>query len=402
MSPPSCRLPGLLCADCGVYCGFSNRASSFEQRRSSLEHGASALPAVSPAAASVINHRPSSHCTFAIMLGSVGIIARPVRLSLRPAVLCSASHPTQAPRPHRQRSRLAPSLPCLTSSSSLPTSVFLPLSRCFSSFTIVVPSLGDSITEGSIAELTKGAGEAVDADDVVARLETDKVSMDIRSPNKGVLKTIKVKQGDTVKVGDVLMEADTEGGGGAAAPEPAKEEQPKAAEKKPEAKQAEQQQAKPAPQPPQEQQPAHTEAIDSADQSEPHRAHHPLIHFRHGRREETAPATLSASNRVPASAAAAASPAKPASSASNTPTSSTRSAPPQLDAASYFNVSGWQEGNDRWAGVRKSLPARYAGRRVGETEQELIMMGGAQPYTPAALMQPSKADKDKQQPAKRK
>ena len=94
---------------------------------------------------------------------------------------------------------------------------------------LVVPQLGESITEGVIAKWLKQVGDAVAADEPVADLETDKVTMQILSPVGGALKEQKAAEGATVKVGDVIgvVEAGAQGKAAArptaaaAAPRPA-------------------------------------------------------------------------------------------------------------------------------------------------------------------------------------
>jgi len=74
---------------------------------------------------------------------------------------------------------------------------------------VPVPSMGDSISEGTVVEWVKNVGDAVAPDDVVVVLETDKVSVDVRSPQGGVLvKQLAVDQ-DTVSVGAPLFALDT-------------------------------------------------------------------------------------------------------------------------------------------------------------------------------------------------
>ena len=63
---------------------------------------------------------------------------------------------------------------------------------------IEVPQMGDSITEGAVAALTKSPGDAVEADEVIAQIETDKVTIDVRAPAAGVLNAYQVGEGDTV------------------------------------------------------------------------------------------------------------------------------------------------------------------------------------------------------------
>ena len=75
---------------------------------------------------------------------------------------------------------------------------------------IIVPSLGESITEATVSKWLKQVNEEVDSDEPLVELETDKVNVEVPSPLSGVLSSIKVKEGDTVKVGALLGEV-TEG-----------------------------------------------------------------------------------------------------------------------------------------------------------------------------------------------
>jgi 2-oxoglutarate dehydrogenase E2 component (dihydrolipoamide succinyltransferase) len=69
---------------------------------------------------------------------------------------------------------------------------------------IIVPTLGESITEATVAKWLKKAGDAVKADEAVVSLETDKVSVDVTSPKAGVLSEILAQEGSTVQVGSPL------------------------------------------------------------------------------------------------------------------------------------------------------------------------------------------------------
>jgi len=69
---------------------------------------------------------------------------------------------------------------------------------------IPVPSLGESVSEATLASWSKKEGDAVKADETIAELETDKVTLEVNAPSGGVLKTIKVSEGDSVSVGDIL------------------------------------------------------------------------------------------------------------------------------------------------------------------------------------------------------
>ncbi|WP_315763443.1 2-oxoglutarate dehydrogenase complex dihydrolipoyllysine-residue succinyltransferase [Sphingomonas sp. Y38-1Y] len=84
---------------------------------------------------------------------------------------------------------------------------------------ILVPVLGESITEATLGEWLKQPGEAVAADEPVASLETDKVSVEVPAPAAGVMGQHAVKPGDTVNVGAMIGTIEV-GDGAAAAPKP--------------------------------------------------------------------------------------------------------------------------------------------------------------------------------------
>ena len=73
---------------------------------------------------------------------------------------------------------------------------------------IIVPSLGESVTEATVSKWLKRVGEKVDSDEPLVELETDKVNVEVPSPLAGTLTSIKVKEGDTVEVGALLGEVD--------------------------------------------------------------------------------------------------------------------------------------------------------------------------------------------------
>ena len=69
---------------------------------------------------------------------------------------------------------------------------------------ILVPVLGESITEATVSKWLKNKGETVDADEPIVELETDKVNLEVPSPVSGKLNEINFKDGSTVKVGEIL------------------------------------------------------------------------------------------------------------------------------------------------------------------------------------------------------
>ena len=69
---------------------------------------------------------------------------------------------------------------------------------------IVVPALGESVTEATIAKWLKSVGDTVEVDEPIVELETDKVNLEVPSPVSGTIGDIKHKDGDVVEVGAVL------------------------------------------------------------------------------------------------------------------------------------------------------------------------------------------------------
>jgi 2-oxoglutarate dehydrogenase E2 component (dihydrolipoamide succinyltransferase) len=94
---------------------------------------------------------------------------------------------------------------------------------------IVVPALGESVTEATVAKWLKAAGEPVKADEPLLELETDKVTLEVFAPAAGTLSEIRVDAGSTVEVGAVLGVIGD--GAAAAASRSAAKEAPKEPEK---------------------------------------------------------------------------------------------------------------------------------------------------------------------------
>lgn len=88
--------------------------------------------------------------------------------------------------------------------------------------------MGDSISEGVVEEYIKHPGDFVEADEIIARIETDKVTVDITSPEAGVIKEYFAAEGDTVAVGSNFYDLDTDAKGGASASKPAATPAPEA------------------------------------------------------------------------------------------------------------------------------------------------------------------------------
>jgi pyruvate dehydrogenase E2 component (dihydrolipoamide acetyltransferase) len=95
---------------------------------------------------------------------------------------------------------------------------------------IVMPQMGESIFEGTITKWLKKPGDKVERDEPLFEISTDKVDAEIPSPSAGVLKEIKVNEGQTVPIQTVVGVIDGTGAAAASAPAPApRAEAPKAA-----------------------------------------------------------------------------------------------------------------------------------------------------------------------------
>ena len=69
---------------------------------------------------------------------------------------------------------------------------------------ILVPILGESITEATVSKWLKNEGESIQVDEPIVELETDKVNLEVPSSINGILSKINAKNGETVEVGAVL------------------------------------------------------------------------------------------------------------------------------------------------------------------------------------------------------
>ena len=69
---------------------------------------------------------------------------------------------------------------------------------------IIVPSLGESVTEATIAKWHKKVGEQIGVDELLIELETDKITLEVNAPASGTISDIKFNEGDVVAVGDTL------------------------------------------------------------------------------------------------------------------------------------------------------------------------------------------------------
>ena len=122
------------------------------------------------------------------------------------AAAAAASAPASAPAPAAEAP--APT-PAAASSGGNGQTVEVP-----------VPSLGESVTEATVAKWLKSLGEAVKADEAIAELETDKVTLEVNAPTDGVLSEILAEEDSTVEAGGLLARISA-GAGTAASAAPA-------------------------------------------------------------------------------------------------------------------------------------------------------------------------------------
>src|SRR5690349_799220 len=91
---------------------------------------------------------------------------------------------------------------------------------------VVMPAMGDSVSEGSILEWHKQEGDQVSEDETLVEISTDKVDAEVPAPATGTVVKVHAAEGDTVQVGAVLAEIATNGAAPAAAPPEAEPEAP--------------------------------------------------------------------------------------------------------------------------------------------------------------------------------
>lgn len=110
----------------------------------------------------------------------------------------------------------------------------------FMSIEVVMPQMGESITEGTVSKWLKAVGERVEKDEAILEISTDKVDAEVPSPGAGILLEIRTQEGETVEVGTVVAIVGEEGESGTEVPSPGSQApdevtMTEAAEPKPEA-----------------------------------------------------------------------------------------------------------------------------------------------------------------------
>src|SRR5262245_34861564 len=83
---------------------------------------------------------------------------------------------------------------------------------------VVMPQMGESITEGTVSKWLKAVGDRVEKDEAILEISTDKVDAEVPSPGAGVLLAINTAEGETVEVGTVVAVIGEQGEVAAPAP----------------------------------------------------------------------------------------------------------------------------------------------------------------------------------------
>ena len=91
---------------------------------------------------------------------------------------------------------------------------------------IKLPELGEGVTEGELVKWLVKPGDSVKADQAIAEVLTDKATVEVPTPTAGVVKDLKFKAGDVVKVGSTMITLEGAGGATTAAPAGAQREVP--------------------------------------------------------------------------------------------------------------------------------------------------------------------------------
>ena len=144
------------------------------------------------------------------------------------------------------------------------------VSSAGSSTPVLMPELGESVTEGTVTRWLKKVGDSVAVDEPLVEVSTDKVDTEIPSPVAGTLLSITAEEDDTVEVGGEMAKIGEAATAGAPAPEPEPAPEPQAAPKpapKPEPKPEPKPAAAPKPEPKPEPTPAAAEVTSGGDGS---------------------------------------------------------------------------------------------------------------------------------------
>ncbi|MEP6904151.1 MAG: biotin/lipoyl-containing protein, partial [Actinomycetota bacterium] len=83
---------------------------------------------------------------------------------------------------------------------------------------VVMPQMGESITEGTVSKWLKAVGDKIEKDEPILEISTDKVDAEVPSPGAGILLEIRAQEGETVEVGTVVAVIGEKGGASVPSP----------------------------------------------------------------------------------------------------------------------------------------------------------------------------------------
>ncbi|TDK88642.1 2-oxoglutarate dehydrogenase, E2 component, dihydrolipoamide succinyltransferase [Mycolicibacterium mucogenicum] len=138
-----------------------------------------------------------------------------------PAAAPSAPEPAAAPEPEPTPAPEPAAAPAAEAPAPAPASAPAPAaSDATDATSIVMPTLGESVTEGTVTRWLKKVGDSVEVDEPLVEVSTDKVDTEIPSPIAGVLLSITADEDDVVSIGGELAKIGAAGSAPAAAPAP--------------------------------------------------------------------------------------------------------------------------------------------------------------------------------------
>lgn len=131
------------------------------------------------------------------------------------AVVSSPEPKTSVPEPAAAEEVPAPAI--IAEAVATPQNTPEPAAASGDAVEVVMPQMGESITEGTVSKWLKAVGDPIDKDEALLEISTDKVDAEVPSPAAGKLLSINVQEGQTVEVGSVLALV---GASGASVPAP--------------------------------------------------------------------------------------------------------------------------------------------------------------------------------------
>jgi 2-oxoglutarate dehydrogenase E2 component (dihydrolipoamide succinyltransferase) len=135
-------------------------------------------------------------------------LLRAAAAASRPSSLAAQSAARRIPSQIRPLASVPYRVPHAASPFALNARSLYATPLAFDAEPLGVPEMGESITEGTIVGYMKAVGEHVEEDDIVAQIETDKITVDVRAPKQGVITEILAEDGDVVQVGQPIASID--------------------------------------------------------------------------------------------------------------------------------------------------------------------------------------------------